>query len=235
MIHCGGATAKEGELDKIIFKAKDKGLANFVINGEFYSDKAQLIQTNFENLQLQIGKEETNIEMQAEAEQGSNTQMDNELFYLDPANANLEILAIENYLLYPPFEKSITQYTTQVSNDAEKLNIFAVTENEQGKVTISGNENLKEGNNLITVTSTAPNGITKRDYEINVYKRNVGEEEQFKKQQEELQQKLEEAYEVEKTSTAQTEQNKNLYWLIGGGNLVVAVVGYVIYKRYRKK
>ena len=33
---------------------------------------------------------------------------------LDSANTNLEILAIENYLLYPPFENSITQYTINI-------------------------------------------------------------------------------------------------------------------------
>ena len=141
MIQSGGIEAKQGELGKLIFKAKDKGLANFVIDGEFYTDKAQLIQTNFENLQLQIGKEETNIEMQAKQEYDD----------LGFANTNLEILAIENYLIYPPFENSITEYTTQISNETEELNIFAVPENEQGKVEIYGNENLKEGNNIIIV------------------------------------------------------------------------------------
>ena len=150
---------------------------------------------------------------------------------LESANTNLEILAIENYLLYPPFENSITQYTTQISNDTERLNIFAVPENEQGKVTITGNENLKEGNNLITVTSTAPNGITKRDYKITVYKRNIGEEQQYKKQQDELEQKLEEAYEVEKASTAQTSQNQNWYLPIGGVVLIVGIVIFLIYKK----
>jgi len=153
----------------------------------------------------------------------------------DSANTNLEILAIENYLLYPPFENGITQYSTQISNDTERLNIFAVPENEQGKVTISGNENLKEGNNLITVTSTAPNGITKRDYKINAYKRNAGEEEQYKKQQDELEQKLEEAYEVEKTLTTQMNQSRNWYLFIGGVIFVAGLIGYVMYKKYRKK
>lgn len=150
---------------------------------------------------------------------------------LDSANINLETLAIENYLLYPPFENSITQYTTQISNDTINLNILAIPENEQGKVTISGNENLKEGNNLITVTSTAPNGTTKRDYKINVYKRNAGEEEQYKKQQGELEQKLEEAYNVEKTATGQINQKYNKKLLIGVIILIFVVVGYIIYKK----
>jgi len=218
MINNGGIKAKDGELDKIVFKANNTGLANFVIDGEFYSDKGQLIKTNFENLQLQIGREE-NISLQTE-EQGNNTQ------------TNLETLAIENYLIYPPFENSITQYTTQISKDTERLNILAVPENEQGKVTISGNENLKDGNNIITVTSIAPNGITKRDYKINVYKRNVGEEEQYKKQQDELKQKLEEAYKIEKTSTEQITKKNNKYLLIGG---IILLVGLVICAIYIKK
>lgn len=207
MIHSGGIEAKQGELGKLIFKAKDRGLANFVIDGEFYTDKAQLIQTNFENLQLQIGKEETSIEMQAKQEYDD----------LGFANTNLEILAIENYLIYPPFENSITEYTTQISNETEELNIFAVPENEQGKVEIYGNENLKEGNNIIIVTSTAPNGTSKRDYKINVYKRNINEEEQYKKEQNEKKEKLEEAYKIEKISTDNLEEinkKENRYIII---------------------
>lgn len=70
----GGSGAKEGELGKIVFKAKEDGLANFVISGEFYSDKGQLIQTNFESLHIQIGKEETNLEKQSKKEQGNDTR-----------------------------------------------------------------------------------------------------------------------------------------------------------------
>lgn len=160
------------------------------------------------------------------------------------ANTNLEILAIENYLLNPPFDNSITQYKLEVSNDTTNLNIFAVPENEQGKVTISGNENLKEGNNNITVTVTAPNGITKREYKIIAYKRNINEEENYKREQEEQKENLEEAYEMEKTITNSEEppvvkaDENNHYIIIAIVSIsviVVIIIGVVIYKKYRRK
>ncbi len=160
------------------------------------------------------------------------------------ANSNLEILAIENYLLNPPFDNSITQYKLEVSNDAINLNVFAVPESEQGKVTISGNENLKEGNNNITVTVTAPNGITKREYKIIAYKRSVNEEENYNKEQEEQKENLEEAYELEKTSVNSEEPpvvmaNENSKYIIIGvisiSVIAIIIIGVIIYKKYRRK
>lgn len=160
------------------------------------------------------------------------------------ANTNLEILAIENYLLNPPFDNSITQYKLEVSNDTTNLNVFAVPENEQGKVTISGNENLKEGNNNITVTVTAPNGVTKREYKITAYKRNINEEENYKREQEEQKENLEEAYEMEKTITNSEEppvvkaDENNHYIIIAIVSIsviVVIIIGLFIYKKYIRK
>ena len=163
---------------------------------------------------------------------------------LASANANLEILAIENYLLNPPFDNNITQYKLEVSNDTTNLNVFAVPESEQGKITISGNENLKDGNNNIIVTVTAPNGITKREYKIIAYKRNISEEENYNKEQEEQKENLKEAYEIEKTSANNEEPpivkvNKNNVYviiaIIGISIVVVIIVGVILYKKYIRK
>lgn len=163
---------------------------------------------------------------------------------LASANTNLEILAIENYLLNPPFENNITQYKLNVSNDTINLNVFAVPESEQGKVTISGNENLKEGNNNITVTVTAPNGITKREYKIIAYRRNKNEEENYNKEQEEQKGNLEEAYEMEKTSANSeetpiikaNENNKYIIVAIASISIIVAIIiGIILYKKYIRK
>lgn len=165
---------------------------------------------------------------------------------LELANTNLETLAIQNALLTPAFDNHITQYDTEVSNELTKLNLLAIPENEKAKVQISGNENLQEGNNIITVVVTAANGITKREYRINVYKRNVTEEEIYKKEQEQLQEKLEQAYEIEKTSdvkegarsVVQEEQKEDKNYVvivIIAVLVVVAVIGGIVYYRKRKK
>lgn len=78
---------------------------------------------------------------------------------LELANNNLENLAIENVLLNPPFDYQKTNYKIEVSNEQNKLNILAVPQNESAVVNINGNENLKQGENLVTVEVTAPNRI----------------------------------------------------------------------------
>lgn len=187
----GGNEAKQGELGKIVFKAKKEGTASFVINGDFYSSKGQLIQTNFEEIQVQVGEEETILEPQITEPQKKEEE-----------NTNLETLAIENTLLYPPFDNDTTQYNAEVSNVITDLNILAIPEDESGKAVISGGQDIKEGNNLIIIKVTAPNGITTREFQINVYKRNLEEEEVYNKEQEEKKEKLEQAYQMARTSTA---------------------------------
>lgn len=158
---------------------------------------------------------------------------------IESANTNLEILAIENVMLNPAFDIHTTQYYVQISNKIEKLNIFAVPENEKAKVAISGGENLKEGNNYITVIVTAENKITKREYKINAYKRNIKEEEQYEKEQQENAEKLEEAYKIEKASSNNEEnpisnigKNKVIYIALGIiGAIGVVVLIFIGYKK----
>ena len=134
MIHSGGIAAKTGELDKIVFKAKDKGLANFVIDGEFYSDKGQLIQTNFENLQLKIGKEE-NLEIHAEAEQGNNTQKTNEL---------LQQFRVDIEGMVPNFQNDIYQYDLTIPGNINHIEVLAVPENPNSQVEVTGNMRFED-------------------------------------------------------------------------------------------
>ena len=88
----------------------------------------------------------------------------------EEANTNLENLAIENETLEPNFTQQITNYRLSVENNVEKLNILAVPQNEKAKVKIEGGKNLKEGENNITITVTAPNNITFKKYQISVWK-----------------------------------------------------------------
>lgn len=320
----GGNGSKQGELGKMVFRAKEDGISSFVIDGEFFSDKGQLIQTNFEEVAVQIGKEETNLEMQERQEQGTSTQSSNanlqslrldkegmvpvfksdvyeydliisndinnldvlaiaenpnaqieimgnvglkeglnlikinvisedktqnkvytikvtKTANVDSANTNLETLAIENVSLTPPFDTTTTQYKAEVSNETTNLKVLAIPENESAKAEISGNGDLKEGNNIISITVTAPNGITQRVYQVSVYKRNVEEEENFKEEQSKAQEKLKQAYEIENTALEHedvaSEQAKQKYWNIGIAVSIAVIVigiGYRYYKRRNK-
>ena len=314
----GGKQAKTGELIKLKFKAKANGLANFVVSGQFYSENGQLIETDFKELQVEVGKKETKL---TSDEQGTDTNKSNadlkslrvdiegivptfaqdvKQYYLnirntinnvdvlavaenpkssieitgntnlkdglnvisikvvsedktqeniyninvtktanlDTANTNLETLAIENVLLNPPFDNTITHYNIEVSNSTTQLNILAVPENENASTSISGNNDLKEGNNQIVISVTASNGFTKKDFIINAYKRNVQEEEQFINEQEMQQEKLEEAYDIEQTSKVEEniseEANNNKWYIIGGiivTIIVISIIGIIYFKK----
>lgn len=314
----GGKLAKTGELIKLKFKAKANGLANFVISGQFYSENGQLIETDFKELQVEVGKKEAKL---ISDEQGTDTNKSNadlkslrvdiegivptfdknvKQYYLnvhntinnldvlaiaenpnssieiigntnlkdglnvisikvvsedktqeniyninvtktanlDTANTNLETLAIENVLLNPPFDNTITHYNIEISNLTTQLNILAVPENENASTSISGNNDLKEGNNQIVISVTASNGFTKKDFIINAYKRNVQEEEQFINEQEMQQEKLEEAYDIEQTSKLEEniseEANNNKWYIIGGiivTIIVISIIGIIYFKK----
>ena len=94
----------------------------------------------------------------------------------EAANANLEMLAVENYTLSPDYQETVTNYAIEVSNETQNLNILAIPTNEKAKVQISGNEDIKIGENQVIITVTATNGITNKKYIINVHRRNEEEE-----------------------------------------------------------
>lgn len=252
----GGNGAKQGELGKLVFKAKENGLANFVIDGEFYDESTNILQTNFENLQIEIGENSNNDVKYVE--NGDNLTEQSQVSLKDEnyigkeqeeeelKNTNLETLAIEGALLYPPFDNNVTEYNTEVSNDVINLNIFAVSENEDGKTEIFGKDNLKEGNNTVIVRVTAKDGITKKEYQVNVYRRNLQEEEIYKEEQKLMIEKLENAYKIEKVSVSNenkvkdnkksNEKNtKYIFMAIGSGFIIVSIVLGIAYYRKKKK
>lgn len=101
----------------------------------------------------------------------------------EAANSNLETLSIENVMLEPIFDVSILNYKASVPNSTENLNVFAVPENINGKVEITGKDNLKEGDNLVKVRVTASNGYSFKDYIVNVHRRTQEEDKIFEEEQ----------------------------------------------------
>lgn len=206
---------RDGELEKIQFRAKEEGVASFAITGEFYDENGNEIQTNFENAEVRI----ENI-LESEVQNSSEN--------LELENTNLEILAIENALLYPAFDNNTLNYKAEVSSEITKLNILAVPENEAGKVQIIGLENINEGNNKVSIIVTAANGITKKEYNVNVYKRNEQEEKEYEANQTENQKKLEQAYEIEKTSAIQEEEQKQEKQQENKLNVIPMILGVIL-------
>ena len=88
-------------------------------------------------------------------------------------NKNLKSLTISgDYKLTPAFNKDVTEYSLNVASDIDSIDIKAVAEDDNAKVTISGNDKLLMGENTVEIKVTAEDGTT-RTYKINVTKGEV--------------------------------------------------------------
>ena len=141
------------------------------------------------------------------------------------ANANLENLAIENVMLDPEFNTDIVQYNATIRSTHDTLNILAVPQIEGAQVNIQGADNIQFGENVITISVIAKDGVTTKDYVINLYKKTAEEEQQELEQINLLQEEINEE---------EQEENK-----IGVGNIVFCVIiaagtGGIIFVLIRK-
>ena len=160
------------------------------------------------------------------------------------ANTNLETLAVEYYTLSPDYNSNVTNYNVEVSNLTNDLNILAIPEDEDANVQISGNKDLKTGNNQITISVTAENGKTKKNYYINVSKRNEDEEKKYEQEQqniiqnsnmvmERIAEKAEAKEDIYNINDGQTVSNETIQGkalIIIGSVVSVTVLGLTIYK-----
>ena len=84
-------------------------------------------------------------------------------------NARLKSLIVQGFNIYPSFQNNIYNYNLNISEEILKLDISAETENEKATFIIEGNDNLKNGDNLIKIIVTAEDGVTTNEYKINVF------------------------------------------------------------------
>lgn len=321
-----GKSEVTGNIKTFKFKTKKDGIVTFSLNGNFYTNKAQEVDTSFNNLQVNITSSNNNksiLQKQAKEEIGESNDISNSKlqnlrlnieglvpefnkdvfdYYLtinnninnleiltvpenknskidiignenlkeglniikvqitsedntssssytinvtktnniEDANTNLETLAIQNYLLYPNFDNTVTNYNVEVSNDTNNINLLAIPEDEEAKIEIDKNDKLQEGNNTIKITVTAKNNYTKKVYNINVYKRNENEEKEYKLEQEENKELLNN---IQKTSSNQNgdnnkmeteEQDKDIYLILTLIIILITVIFMIMFFKIRR-
>lgn len=93
-------------------------------------------------------------------------------------NANLKMLGVTTYD-FSGFKKNVYEYKVKdpIPNDVTSVSVYATTEDSGATYTVSGNTNLKVGTNTITVTVTAADKKTKKDYIIRIERKAANEEE----------------------------------------------------------
>lgn len=125
------------------------------------------------NGDFKVGKNE--IKIKVTAENGDTNTYTIVVNRLDAnkteTNANLASLEVEGYTIKPSFDKNTYKYTIDgiISKDITELIVNAIPEDSDSTVTITGNKNLKEGTNTISVIVTSKDGV-KKEYVITANK-----------------------------------------------------------------
>ena len=150
------------ELVEFTFKAKQEGNANIAIIGNYYNKQGEELEANEKGISIKIGKQESEEEnIKESAEEGMSN---------DVTTSKLQTLRISEEGLSPEFDKNITDYYFVANEEIEKIEVTAIPENPRETVTIIGNENLKEGDNTITIQVVSENKQSKTNYNIHVTK-----------------------------------------------------------------
>ena len=152
----GGTEAKQGELEKLKFKSIAPGIADFDVNGEFFDENTNLMQTDFENFQIEILEQDV-----AEGVNGRAIQNQN--------STQLKSLRLNVEGIVPDFETDIYDYSLTLPEQLKEIKdieVLPIAENENAKIEVSGNKNLKDGLNIINVVVT--NQGKSQEYKIKV-------------------------------------------------------------------
>ena len=154
----GGTEAKQGELEKLKFKSIAPGIADFDVNGEFFDENINLMQTDFENFQIEILEQDVTEGVNGRAMQNQNS-------------TQLKSLRLNVEGIVPDFETDIYDYSLTLPEQLKEIKdieVLPIAENENAKIEVSGNKNLKDGLNIINVVVT--NQEKRQEYKIKVTK-----------------------------------------------------------------
>ena len=156
----GGTCVKTGSsligYSKVTYKLKAKKSGSSVItlkNAAMYNDNGNQINAS-------VGSVTVKAKTQAEIEASYST------------NANLSALRVVDHVISPEFNKDTLEYTLEVENDVEKIEIKATKADNSASVSGTGVKELTEGLNKFNVVVTAEKG-NKKTYVINVTRKEL--------------------------------------------------------------
>lgn len=129
----------------------------------------------------------------------------------------LSMLKIKDLNLSPEFKTNIYEYTANYIGENTKLEMETIPTNEDYNVEIIGNEDIQEGENIITILVSQKNGDNVATYQITINKSLVDEEAIARE-------------EAEK----QAKQQKTIIGIVVAVVILIAIVVWMVVKRRNK-
>ena len=128
----------------------------------------------------------------------------------------------------------------EIPNKTEKIEILAIPQSQKATVSISGNNEMKVGNNKIQINVIAEDGITNKKYELIVHRRNEQEELKYEQEKENGAEKLSTILEEQNNGSnveeIKQDKNSNIIWIIGTIALgSILIIGILYIKKRQKK
>lgn len=148
------------QTEEFIFKAVQDGVASFVVLGEFYNEDGQKVEVDHGNLQLNIGKQKTEVTI-VEEEETEKAAVN---------NAMLKVLRLDHEGISPDFRKEVKEYYFVANDAVNSLNVTAIPENKNATVNVIGNKNLNIGKNIIEIHVLSEDKTQEEVYRIYVTK-----------------------------------------------------------------
>ncbi|MCI8637253.1 MAG: cadherin-like beta sandwich domain-containing protein [Clostridia bacterium] len=124
-------------------------------------------------------------------------------------------LKINDLNLSPKFSTNVYEYNVKYIGEDDKLNITAEPTNKDYAVEITGNDNLKEGENIITILVSNKNGDNIATYQITVDKSLVDEEA------------------IKKEEAEKAKQQNIIIGAVIVAVIIVAIIVFIIIRRRR--
>lgn len=159
---------------KLTLKAKKAGTTTIRVGNVIVGDtKAIMHSSNVQEKTIRIydaSNPSTPIPTNPSVPSNTSKQPINKAPSKKSSDATLSKLVVNNAKMTPVFSKDVTEYQVEVSKDVEKLQLDYVTSNKNAKVSVVGNEKLKDGEaTIVKVIVTAEDG-SKRTYTLTVTK-----------------------------------------------------------------
>lgn len=153
-----GKNKQEIKIEGFNFVAKQEGITSIVVTGEFYNENGKKVEIAPENIEIKIGEAEDEPLINDINLQENQGVADN--------NSELAIMRLEIEGISPEFEPNVYDYYITTVEDIKNIKVTAIPKNKDATVTITGNDNLKNGENVIKIQVQSKDKSSTSNYNI---------------------------------------------------------------------